>query len=175
MEGGLFSFILVFFSGCLEDSVGRPLGVVGVFGVFGAGGDLIVFGDGFGGAVVFVVDIGAGRPVNLLEGGLSTVFPVVTFVLLPFVCPFNATLPAAVFLSLVSPLSCLSTSIDGVSTATSGIVSSITVLLFLSSNSEAIDCFRSAVALGWSSASILKLVRRLAMLGSPLFSRFNPI
>lgn len=142
-------------------------------------------GDDFDAVDVFAVDIGVGRPVNLLEEGLSVVFSVVAALLLPVVCPFNAALLAAAFLrsivppdvfgAFVSPPNCLLTSIDGVSTATSGIVSAITVLFFRASNSEAMDCFRSAVVCGCSSSSILKLVLRFAILGSPLFSRFSPI
>lgn len=147
----------------------------------------MVLGDDFDAVDVFAVDIGVGRPVNLLEDGFSTVFSVVAALLLPFLCAFDAALLAPTFLRSTAPFeafvafvvlvllpNCLSTSIDGVSTATSGIVSSITVLFFRASNSEAIDCFRSAVVCGCSSSSILKLVLRFAILGSPLFSRFNP-
>lgn len=178
---GLLSFFSTFFSGGFVDSFGRPLGVVGVLG---AAGDLIAFGDGFEAADVFAVEIGVGRAENLPEAGLSTLFPVVIDLLPTFVCPLDAALLATVFLRSVAPLvlfvafvsppSCLSTSIEGVSTATSGMVSSITVLFFRTSNSVAIDCFRSAVVFGCSSSSILKLVLRLAILGSPLFSRFKP-
>lgn len=179
---GLLSFFSGFFSGRFVDSFGRSRGVVGVLG---AAGDLVVLGDGFDAAAVFAVDIGAGRAVNLLEDGLSTVFIVVALLLLPIVCPFDAVLLAAAFLRpffsaadfdtpLFPPPSCLSTSIGGVSTATSGIVSSTTVLFFRASYSVAIDCFRSAVVCGCSSSSILKLVLRFAMLGSPLFSLFKP-
>lgn len=145
----------------------------------------MVLGDDFDAADVFAVDIGVGRPVNLVEEGLSIVFSVVAALLLPFVCPFDAELFAAAFLRFTAPPelfvvfispppNCLSTSVNGVSTATSGIVSSITVLFLRASNSEAIDCLRSAVVCGCSSSSILKLALRFAILGSPLFSRFKP-
>jgi hypothetical protein len=181
VAAGLPSFFSAFFSGGFAGSLGRPLGVVGVLG---AAGDFVVFGDGLEAADDFAVEIGAGRAVNLLEAGLSTVFPIVIDLLLPFVFPFDEALLAAAFLRpvappvvlvpFVSPPNCLSASFEGVSTATSGIVSSITVLFFLASNSVAIDCFRSAVVFGCSSSSILKLVLRFAMLGSPLFSLFKP-
>jgi hypothetical protein len=177
----LVSCFSTFFSAGFADSFARPLGVVGVFG---AAGDLVDFGDGFDAEAVLVVEIGAGRAVCLLEDGLSIIFSEVAGLPL-FVCPFEAALLAAAFLrpifsakGFVAPLfpppSCLSASTGGVSTATSGIVSSTRALFFRASNSVAIDCFRSAVVCGCSSSSILKLALRFVMLGSPLFSRFNP-
>lgn len=64
----------------------------------------------------------------------------------------------------------LSLSSDGVSIADSGIASSITELFFLASYSEAIVSFLARVSFGLSSSSMLKLVLRFAMLGSPLLS-----
>ena len=174
-------FFSTFFSGGFADSFGRPLGVVGVFG---AAGDLVVLGDGFDAEAVFAVEIGAGREVDLLKDGLSTAFSAVAG-FFPFICPFEVALLAAAFLGsifsatgfvtpLFPPPSCLSASTGGVSTATSGIVSSTKMLFFRASSSVAIDCFRSAVVCGCSSSSILKLPLRFAMLGSPLLSLFNP-
>jgi hypothetical protein len=156
------------------------IGVVGVFGVFT--GDF--FGDGFAAVVVFAVEIGTGFETALLVDGFSTCFTGAFVV--PFVCPCDG--PDA-FLS--SPFAGFATSffrldvssflfasivgvIVGVSTAASGIVSSITELFFLAPTSAASDCFLSAVSFGCSSSSILKLVLRFDKLGSPLVSLFSP-
>ena len=140
-----------------------------------------------GAVEVFAVEIGAGRAVVLLAVACSSFFAAATDLVLPLVCPFDA--PLHVFAPLLAvatgflssgfpklrasfPLSpsWLSTSIGGVSTALSGIVSSITALFCLALISAASESFLSAVASGCSSSSILKLSLRFAILGSPLVS-----
>jgi hypothetical protein len=178
--GAFFStFFSNFFSG--TTFLGTSL-LLGVVGVFGSGDFRLLVGEAFDVAVVFAVDIGAGLVV-FTTAGFSTAFAAAGFEL-PFVwdvgaAAFFSSLGATCFIFsfLSSPLprpNCLSTSIDGVSIAVSGIVSSTIELRFLASSSVAIDCFRSFVSFGLSCSSILKLVLRFDKLGSPLVSLFNP-
>jgi hypothetical protein len=172
---------LGFFSGFFSATFLEASFLLGVVGVLGSGDFRLFVGDALGAVDVFVVEIGASFVV-LLAAGFSTVFATGG---LEF--PFECDVEAAFFSSLdaigftisflARPLprpNCLSTSIDGVSITVSGIVSSTNELRFLAPNSEAIDCFLSRVSLGLSASSILKLVLRFDMLGSPLVSLFNP-
>jgi hypothetical protein len=159
-----------------------------VVGVLGAGGTLTFFGDALGATDVFAVDIAAGRLVVLFVVGFSTGFAGAAGFELPFALPFTAPpgfvallTDASIFLvssfgfpafgaSRFPPPSCFSTSFIGVSTAVSGMTSSITALFFRARSSVAIDSFVCAVATGSSCSWTLKLSLLFDMLGSPLSS-----
>jgi hypothetical protein len=168
-SGGLDTFSGFLSGSFFDTSAGRPrpLGVVGVFG----NGDLV--GETFDAMAAFVVDIGAGLSV-----GFPAVLVAAAGFEVPFVWPFEVAAPAVfaevpVFFNSAFAFGApnfLSFSSEGISIADSGIVSSITELFFLVSNSAAIDSFFARVAFGLSSSSMLKLVLRFAMLGSPLLS-----
>lgn len=153
-------------------------------GVFGRGDFL---GDGWEEMFGFglIVEIGAGLGVGFVAV-FSAVLGAAGFV--PFVCPF-VVFPAAFFSStfaftfgtsfadvlLPASSNVLFGSVTGgVSMAISGIVSEIAALFFLAFISVAMLCFRSAVSLGCDSSSMLKLVLRFAILGSPEVSLLSP-
>jgi hypothetical protein len=171
-------------SGAFDDALFDWLWL-GVVGVFTA---LAVFGEDLGTADVFAVDIAAGRDIGFSVVGRSPFFACAAGLELPFAFPFGApaglaalVVDAAVFLvppfafppfeaSCFPSPSCLLFSVDGVSIATSGIISS-TIRLFLRAlNSVAIDSFLIAVAAGSYCSSTLKLSLRFDKLGSPLLS-----
>lgn len=174
------AFFSTLFSGFFSETFLACSLLLGVVGVLGRGDFKLLVGEALGGTEVFAVDIGAGFAV-LSAAGFSTAFATAGFEV-PFVCAgggaffssFCATGFTSSFFRCPLPRpNCLSTSIEGVSIALSGIVSSTNELRFLASNSEAIDCFLSVVSFGLSCSSILKLVLRFDKLGSPLVSLFN--
>jgi len=138
-----------------------------IVGVFGAPGDLAAPGEALDAAEVFAIETGAGRVVVLLAEGFPTVPAVAAGLVWPLVFPFDV-LPACVVALRVEPMvfffssfvsaafvasffespNFLSTSVDGVSTAVSGMASPITELFFLALTSAASDSVRSAVAPG---------------------------
>ena len=176
--------LLSLFSGVFVDA-SLVFGLFGVVGVLGTGD---FFGEGLAEVLVFAVDIGEGLVAVFVAAGFSRVLEVVGFDV-PFVCPFDVCPFVAFFSSAFAnffsfhsfPFTAsigffASTSgvAAGVKIANSGIVSSIMVLCFLADISVARDCFLSAATCGCVSSSILKLVLRFVMLGSPLVSLLNP-